>query len=153
MHTKAKHRLGLIWTGVTLQATALLLGTGPLNAQEQPPADQGGPAAILITDKTDYAPGATAIITGTGFQPGEPVLVSVVKADQTSCTGPGQLPETLNADAEGKIVTLWHVCSQEECGLQDFAVNGYGQLSGLLAQANCEGDSHLKTPNKRNHNA
>jgi hypothetical protein len=40
-------------------------------------------AATVQTDRPDYPPGATAIITGTGWQPGETVTNQVLHADGT----------------------------------------------------------------------
>src|SRR5262245_15935855 len=39
------------------------------------------PSATVVTDKPDYAPGSTAIITASGFQPGETVQLQVLHTD------------------------------------------------------------------------
>src|SRR5947207_2133613 len=38
-------------------------------------------SATVVTDKLDYAPGQTAIITGSDFQPGEVVQLQVLRTD------------------------------------------------------------------------
>ena len=45
-------------------------------------------AATVTTDKPDYPPGSTAIITGTGFQPGEIVQCQVLRIDINENSGP-----------------------------------------------------------------
>lgn len=48
--------------------------------------------AVLISDQVDYAPGGTVLLTGTGFQPGESIVVPVLHPDSPHNTGPGHTP-------------------------------------------------------------
>ena len=41
------------------------------------------PSAVVLTDKSDYAPGSTAVITGSGFQVSESVHLEVLRSDGT----------------------------------------------------------------------
>src|SRR5437867_3948508 len=43
--------------------------------------------ATVTTDQSDYAPGSTAQINGSGFTPGEVVQLQVLHADGTPSTG------------------------------------------------------------------
>jgi hypothetical protein len=72
--------------------------------------------ATVTTDQLDYAPGSTAIITGTGFQPGEEVELHVhhVGEDSLGTDPQNHQPWSVTADAEGKFTTFWHVPSVEE---------------------------------------
>ena len=38
-------------------------------------------SVMVATDQTDYAPGATALISGSGFEPGDPITLQVVHTD------------------------------------------------------------------------
>src|SRR5262245_53442606 len=78
------------------------------------------PSASLWTDKPDYAPGATALISGSGFQVGETVQLQVVRTDGVADSPPGnaawQVTDggsgDLDGHADGNIQTSWHVDSQ-----------------------------------------
>src|SRR5437764_110863 len=50
-------------------------------------------SASVWTDKLDYAPGSTAILTGSGFQFGETVNLQVLHTDGTP--SPGDAPWTV----------------------------------------------------------
>lgn len=65
-------------------------------------------AATIRTDKFDYQPGETAIITGTGFAPGENVVLQVVHANGLS-DGDGHEPFISLADGDGNVDTQWFV--------------------------------------------
>ncbi|HYJ64188.1 MAG TPA: hypothetical protein VEV62_10625, partial [Parafilimonas sp.] len=61
--------------------------------------------ATITTDQPDYAPGSTAIISGSGFQPGETVTLQVLH-DPTGgddATDPSHQPWTVVADANGNV--------------------------------------------------
>src|SRR5437868_13784132 len=64
-------------------------------------------AQTLTSDHLDYAPGDTAILTGTGFQPGETVTVQVVNADGSPNSN--DAPFNVTANATGGFVTAWVV--------------------------------------------
>src|SRR5437016_3726350 len=54
--------------------------------------------ATVSTDKSDYPPGSTAIITGRGFQPGEAVQCQVLRIDINENSGPEHDPWQVTAD-------------------------------------------------------
>jgi hypothetical protein len=65
--------------------------------------------ATVSTDRYDYAPGATAVISGSGFAPGETVALQVVHADGRPNTDASHTPWTVTADAAGNFQTTWTV--------------------------------------------
>jgi hypothetical protein len=66
------------------------------------------PAAAVSTDRTDYGPGSTAVITGAGFDPNETVNLQVVHTD-TGAAAVGPTPWTVTADVSGAFHTTWYV--------------------------------------------
>ena len=99
----------------------------------------GGMAAMasaqwLTQDRPDYAPGETATLTGSGFAPGENVVLQVLHADDTpdSSAGADHEPWTVVADESGGLVTTWHVC-EDDCVGQSLLATADGQTSGLHA--------------------
>ena len=74
-------------------------------------------SATVITDKLDYPPGETAVITGTEFLIGETVELQVVHTDGTPNTGGGHDPwyvtdggaGDLDGVADGAFRTTWYV--------------------------------------------
>ncbi|MDI6051256.1 hypothetical protein QLS31_15620, partial [Flavobacterium sp. XS2P24] len=72
--------------------------------------------ATVSTDLLDYPPGATAIITGSGFLAGEYVELHVHHADGDPLgTDPQHhLPWFVTADANGDFTTSWYVPTIEE---------------------------------------
>lgn len=90
-------------------------------------------SATIATDALDYPPGSTAIITGSGFQPGETVTLQVLHYP-TCCddsTSPDHQPYTTIADANGNVSSSWYVPSdQDELGatLQLTAVGASSRL-------------------------
>lgn len=66
-------------------------------------------AATVVTDQGDYPPGATAIITGNGFAPGEKVTFKVSHGNSA-----GEVAGwNASANASGGLSTSWAVCSAE----------------------------------------
>jgi uncharacterized repeat protein (TIGR01451 family) len=63
------------------------------------------PTAVITTDLSDYAPGQTAVITGTGFQVGEAANISVVGSNGFSEV----LSGTSVADSNGQFTTSFVV--------------------------------------------
>ncbi|MFV8380024.1 hypothetical protein ACNQGA_14755, partial [Flavobacterium sp. LB3R33] len=72
--------------------------------------------ATVSTDLLDYPPGATAIITGSGFLAGEYVELHVHHSDGDPLgTDPQHhLPWFVTADANGDFTTSWYVPTVEE---------------------------------------
>src|SRR6185437_10078974 len=91
--------------------------------------------ATIATDQSDYAPGSTAIITGTGFQPGETVTLQVLH-DPTGgddATSPAHQPWTVVADANGNVNSFWLVPGDEDELGATLKLTAVGQSSGLTA--------------------
>ncbi|MCW3090064.1 MAG: C-terminal target protein, partial [Ferruginibacter sp.] len=114
-----------IFTSITL-AFILFLSIGALNVQGQ---------ATVTTDKPDYAPRSNAVFTGSGFQPGEDVVLKVknlFRACNTVTSDSSYLPWTVTADANGGFVANWIVC---DCLGDSLRLKATGQTSGLIAYA------------------
>src|SRR4051812_7348131 len=97
------------------------------------------PSAAVFTDRMDYAPGQTALITGTRFQAGETVRLNV---DVTApAPGPSFAPwfvtdggtGDLDGAADGSIQTSWLVDNQAAGAT--LLLTATGQASGLTARA------------------
>src|SRR5690348_7949861 len=91
--------------------------------------------ATISTDQSDYAPGSTAIITGSGFQPGETVTLQVLH-DPTGgddATSPAHQPWTVVADASGNINSTWLVPGDADELGATLQLTAVGQSSGLTA--------------------
>src|SRR3569623_3615898 len=72
----------------------------------------------VATDKSDYAPGDTAQITGAGFAAGDTLTVQVVHINGTEGPGAGHAPFTTVADASGNYSTTWYVDPYDSFGAQ-----------------------------------
>src|ERR1041384_3472944 len=82
-------------------------------------------AATLTTDKDDYSPGQTVIITGSGFAPGETVSVVIKHVDGTTNPPISHGPWTAVANSSGGLSTTWVVCSTDCVGaLLDVVATG-----------------------------
>ncbi len=130
----ALRTLGTRFFGV---ASVLLLLAVPAIAQ----------SASLTSDKGDYPPGATAELTGAGFQPGETVTLQVLHADGSPSNGADHDPWYVVADAQGGFVTTWHVC-EDDCVGEELRATAIGQASGisgscLFTDAPCVGAANL----------
>jgi uncharacterized Zn-binding protein involved in type VI secretion len=92
--------------------------------------------ATIKTDLLDYPPGSTAIITGTGFQPGETVTLQVVHVDGDSLGTDEQYhqPFTTIADGSGNVSTAWWVPDDGDALGASFKLTANGQSSGLYAE-------------------
>lgn len=67
----------------------------------------------ITTDKDDYAPGETVVITGGGFLPGETVQLEIDHVDGTPTDGPQHEPWTVEADELGNVTATWAVLPHE----------------------------------------
>src|ERR1035441_5973313 len=70
---------------IRLASSILFLALGAASALAQP---------TVTTDQSDYPPGSTVSITGTGFQAGETVQLQVPRIDIHGNTGPEHYPWT-----------------------------------------------------------
>jgi uncharacterized protein len=89
--------------------------------------------ASVAPDKGDYRPGDTAVITGTGFAPNEPVQLQVVHANgQTD--GNGHQPFYATANPEGTVIATWFVDPDDSLGSK-FVVTATGVTSAVSGTA------------------
>ncbi len=96
--------------------------------------------AVVATDLADYAPADTALISATGYQPGETVEFQVLHIDGTPNTGNGHdpwfvtdgSPEDLDGLVDGNVDTSWFVDPDDSLGAT-FELTASGQSSGLVA--------------------
>src|SRR5215217_8429840 len=73
-------------------------------------------AQTLTTDKSDYAPGTTCTLTGSGFAAGEEVSLQVLHADGTPDTGEDHDAWPITAGDDGGFTATWHVCTDDCVG-------------------------------------
>src|SRR5438067_3330327 len=85
--------------------------------------------ATVITDKPDYAPGTIVTITGSGWQPGETVTLSLVESPLVD-THPDLYA---TADADGNITNNGFSPDVHDINI-GFTLTATGQTSGLQAQ-------------------
>ena len=69
-------------------------------------------SATLSLDQQAYAPGQTAVITGTGFNPGDTLSLQITRTDANS-TGATYTPLTVTDDANGNFTTTWVLPTNE----------------------------------------
>ena len=110
---------GKLWRWRALLPVCLgLFALPPAVAAQQsndpPKPDQG--AASVMTDRTDYDPGATAVFFGSGFVAGETITLQVLHADGVPDRGAGHVPWTVTADPLGGFETTWLVWSDDCVG-------------------------------------
>ncbi len=98
------------------------------------------PSVSLMTDKADYAPGETALISGNGFTAGETVDLRVVRTDgrpdypggnlpwQVTDGGAGDLDGTVN----GSLQTNWFV--EDQYAGAPLLIKATGESSGATGQ-------------------
>jgi uncharacterized repeat protein (TIGR03803 family) len=120
--------------GIALQQLnrRLLEDAYPLDLRKSAPLPASGPA--VTTDQSDYAPGTTARIQGSGFLPGESVSLQVLHADGTPDDGQDHAPWTVVASPTGSFQSTWHVC-EDDCVGSTLEVTASGHTSGRMATA------------------
>jgi hypothetical protein len=94
------------------------------------PAEAGAADASLTTDKTDYQPGETVVISGSGFAAGESVSLTLTE-------DPAKHPDTqlsATADEYGNFVNKDFSPTEEHVGTA-FTAKAVGQTSGRTAEA------------------
>src|SRR5207245_8898679 len=72
--------------------------------------------ATIKTDKADYPPGTTVNITGSGWQPGETVQMSLVEVPDLD--GDSPIPLTATADANGNISNSSFTTDWNDAGIK-----------------------------------
>ncbi|HEX3385903.1 MAG TPA: hypothetical protein VHS53_11975, partial [Mucilaginibacter sp.] len=94
--------------------------------------------ATVQTDKSDYPPGSTVTITGSGFAPNEQVTLQVLHTDTAfandNATSPAHQPWTVAADGAGNISSTWLVPPDEDELNSTLQLTAVGVTSGLRAQ-------------------
>src|SRR5690349_8744526 len=82
----------------------------------------------LQTDRDDYPPGQTVVITGDGWMPGETVMMILTEEPTTHA------PDTLVsvADENGSFTNTDFAPEQHDIGVA-FTLLGFGQTSGGMA--------------------
>ena len=108
---------------------AILVGGLTSGALQQRAVLFSSSSATVTTDQTDYAPGETVIITGTGWLPGETVTLNLHR----DTNDPPDTVLTAVADANGNIQNSEYVCQQSDVGVT-FLLTATGQTSGFTAQ-------------------
>ena len=109
-------------------------------------------SATVATDLADYLPGATALISGSGFAIGETIQLQVLHIDGTPNTGGGHEPwfvtdgvrgdfdsdgvmdGDLDGVVDGNISTTWYVNPDDSFG-STFELTASGLTSGEVATA------------------
>lgn len=129
----AGNLLGLLPV-MTFCLALLLLAAGTAMAQTEIYDTSLAPTGILEMDQADYQPGATANISGSGFQSFEAVTLQVLHADGTPAIGDDHQPWTVNADADGNIASSWHVC-EDDCVGSLLEIIGIGATSARTGWA------------------
>lgn len=87
-------------------------------------------AAMVTTDKTDYSPGETVIITGTGWQAGETVGLRIHRDGQDPST---DMILNAVADSTGNISNSQLIIQSTDLGVS-FLLTAIGETSGYTAQ-------------------
>ena len=85
--------------------------------------------ATVKTDKSDYAPGEIVTITGSGWQPGETVSLTLVESPLYDSHG----PFTAVADSTGKISNTQFSPDEHDIRIR-FYLTAVGSVSGIQAQ-------------------
>ncbi len=116
---------------ISFLAVFLALTISNTNLLNHTAQAQGAPAASVTTDKVDYAAGEMAIITGSGWEPGESVALEIVGNPPMSPDAP---PDTLYSivDETGSIYNEYIVPGH---GVdQTFTLTATGMSSVFVAQ-------------------
>jgi hypothetical protein len=95
--------------------------------------------AVVKTDKDDYAPGTTVVITGSGWEPNETVKLSL----HMDPLRDADTELSAVADAQGRITNTDFAPREYDIGVR-FVLTAVGQTSGRRAQATFTDDTKLK---------
>jgi hypothetical protein len=88
-------------------------------------------SAAVATDLVNYTPGGTALITATGFQPGETVQFQVLHTDGTANTGANEAPwQVADTSGAGNLQTGWNL---DPADTGSFEVIAVGKTLGEVA--------------------
>ena len=101
-------------------------GADVFSELDEPVTIQSGPTISIATDKADYAPGELVTVTGSGWQPGETVAISVV--DDGVAEERFQHDAIVTADESGDIVERFNIA---EWYVAQYSVTATGEFSGV----------------------
>jgi hypothetical protein len=111
-------------------AVALVLPTSAsanvFSELDEPATIESGPTISIATDKADYAPGELVTVTGSGWQPGESVAISVV--DDGVAEERWQYDSVVTADGNGDIMDRFNIA---EWYVAEYFVTATGEFSGV----------------------
>ncbi|HND53239.1 MAG TPA: hypothetical protein PLV92_12605, partial [Pirellulaceae bacterium] len=85
--------------------------------------------AMVETDKLDYPPGATAIVSGVDFDPYEKVTLQVLHISGMN-GGEGHEPWIVQADASGAFTTTWYV-NPDDSADEAFIMTAIGDMGSF----------------------
>jgi len=119
-------------SGIAQWLRAPLAGVASYGGADAQQADAQA-AASVTTDKADYRPGETAIVTGSGFGPSEEVTLQVTHTDGTAEGGAGHEPWTVWTGGDGSFTSSWYVEPDDSVGAT-LLLTAAGSSSGLTAQ-------------------
>ena len=122
-------RAGL--TGSAVGQDGMLLVAGGATSESLHVSSELYGFATVKTDKDDYAPGQTVVITGGGWQPGE--TVTLLLQEYVSPAFHDDLVLTATADENGNILNTEFFPLQHDIGVR-FYLTGTGQTTGWSAQ-------------------
>ena len=118
-------------TAALIPGVLLLLGVFLFAA---PGLADPGSAPVIRTDKADYGPGETALITGSGFAPSETVTLQVTHTSPVATPGAGNDPWPVTADPTGHFTSTWFVNPDDSRGAA-FLLAAAGTTSGWHTEA------------------
>jgi hypothetical protein len=105
---KGTERLGTLLESLGYAAAGPGAGQGGESSSEtetlQALAAPVAAEPTVSTNKLDYRPGETALITGAGFTPGSTVEISILETGDTDVDGPG--PDDTRLDDYGTVATV-----------------------------------------------
>ncbi|MBD0372429.1 MAG: PxKF domain-containing protein [Pyrinomonadaceae bacterium] len=112
--------------------------TAPLNNAARPQAYNPAPpdafdssSATVTTDKTDYQPGETVVLSGSGWLVGENVLITLRQEPNVH----GDATLSAVADENGDILNKEYATTKDDLGTS-YTVTATGQSSGRTASVN-----------------
>jgi hypothetical protein len=97
--------------------------------------------ATISTDRSDYSPGTTVTMTGTGWQPGETIQIVIHEDPMLEA----DLTLTAVADSAGNIINTQFQPDALDVGTT-FYVTATGLQSGLTAQTTFTDSDNLQKP-------
>ncbi len=116
-------------TGTALKQDGILFLAGGSNSTGTLATAELYGFATVKTDKADYAPGTVVTITGSGWKPGETVILTLVESPLIDTHG----PYPVTADANGNISDSSFTTDLHDINIR-FYLTAAGRTSGFQAQ-------------------